>query len=143
MKRILKRLFASMLAICMISSLLCVGASARSSDYLDSYRAIITPTGNKELVITVDVDALGNMTEIGATTIYLYESSNGTSFTRIKTYSSDDYSFMLGTGRHFYEDLFTYTGVAGRQYYVKAFCYAGDSTGSDEKLYISSTVTCK
>lgn len=143
MKKIGKRTFAFILAVCMASCLLCVGASARTSDYLDSYRASITPTGGGKLVITVDVDALGRMTEIGATTIYLYESNSNGGFTRIKTYSSDDYPFMLGSGTYFYEDLFTYNGVVGRQYYVKAFCYAGNSTGSDEKLFVSSTVTCK
>lgn len=143
MRNISKRVLTLILTICMASCLLCVGASARTSDYLDSYRGSITPIGGGDLVISVDVEARGKMTEIGASKIYLYESNSYGGYTRIETYTSDDYSFMLGSGAYFYKDLFTYKGIVGRQYYIKAFCYAGDSTGSDEKIYISSTVTCK
>lgn len=143
MKKIWKRAFAFILTVCMMSCLLCMGAAARSSDYLDSYRASITPIGGGDLVISVDVEARGKMTEVGASKIYLYESNSNGGYTRIETYTSDDYSFMLGSGAYLYKDLFTYKSIVGRQYYIKAFCYAGDSTGFDEKMFISSTVTCK
>ena len=91
-------------------------------------------------MITMDVDGVRRMTQIGASTIFLYESQNGVDFTRIKTYNYEDYPEMMGSGKHFYEDVVTYNGVAGRYYYAIAFCYAGDSTGYDEQSYTTSVV---
>ena len=98
-------------------------AVARSSKYLDAYGTYVSPVGNGKIVITIDVDALRSMTKIGATTIILYGSKDG-----------------KNSGKHYYEDLFTYYGTVGYSYYVTAFCYAGDSTGYDEKPYTSIIV---
>lgn len=88
----------------------------------------------------VDVDGIHSMTQIGASTIFLYESANGTDFTRIKTYDYEEYPIMMSSGKHFYKDIATYDGVAGRYYYAIGYCYAGDETGHDEKPYTTSIV---
>lgn len=129
------------LTVLLASSLLCIGASARSSDYLDAYRVMITPKSNGRLVIGVDVDALGDMDMVGATTIYLYESSDGKNFKLIKTYNYEDYPAMMESGRHCYNDIATYYGTIGYQYYAIGYCYAGDSTGYDEKPYTTTVRT--
>ncbi len=112
------KILSQILLVCIVSTLLCVGASARSSNYLDLYGIVLTPQSGGKIVITVDVDGIRSMTQIGATTIFLYESTDGTDFTRIKTYNYEDYPTMMGSGRHFYEDVVTYSGVAGRYYYA-------------------------
>ncbi len=134
------KILAWPLLICILSCLLCVGASARSSNYLDGYGVVLTPQSGGKIVITVDVDGIRSMTQIGASTIFLYESTNGTDFSRIKTYNYEDYPTMMGSGKHFCEDALTYNGVPGRYYYAIAFCYAGDSTGYDEQSYTTSVV---
>lgn len=137
------KIVSLLLLICVTASLLCVQASARSSNYLDAYRVVLTPQSGGKIVITVDVDGIRNMTQIGASTIFLYESRNGTDFTRIKTYNYEDYPTMVGSGIHHYKDAATYYGVVGRYYYATAYCYAGDETGYDEKSYTTSTVRAK
>ncbi len=137
------KIVSLLLLICVTASLLCVQASARSSNYLDAYRVVLTPQSGGKIVITVDVDGIRNMTQIGASTIFLYESRNGTDFTRIKTYNYEDYPTMMGSGIHHYKDAATYYGVVGRYYYATAYCYAGDETGYDEKSYTTSTVRAK
>lgn len=67
----------------MLSSLLCTFASARSSAYLSSYCADVTPESGGKLVVTVDVSGVGSMTQIGATKIYIYESTNNKSFFQV------------------------------------------------------------
>lgn len=131
-----KRFLSGIFALIMISSLLCTAASAtvRSSAYLDSYRVVMTPKSGGKLVITVDVSGVGYMPEIGATTIYIYESTNETDFHRVATYESSAYPEMMGSGSIFYEDVITYQGTVGRYYYAKAFVYAGNNTGSDERV---------
>ena len=137
------KIVSLLLLICVTASLLCVQASARSSNYLDAYRVVLTPQSGGKIVITVDVDGIRNMTQISASTIFLYESRNGTDFTRIKTYNYEDYPTMMGSGIHHYKDAATYYGVVGRYYYATAYCYAGDETGYDEKSYTTSIVRAK
>ena len=127
----------------MSANLLCVGASAKSSNYLDLYGIVLTPQSNGKIVITVDLDGIRSMTQISAFTIYLHESKNGTDFTCVKTYNYEDYPAMMGSGRHFYKDVVTYYGVIGRYYYAIGYCYAGDETGYAEKSYIASIVRAK
>ncbi len=133
MKRLGKRVLSGIFALIMVSSLLCMSATARSSAYLDGYRAGITPKSGGKLVITVDVSGVGYMPEIGAKTIWVYESTDGKLFHRIAVYESDDYPEMMGSGSIFYEDVITFQGIVGRYYYAKAFVYAGNDTGGDER----------
>lgn len=88
-------------------------AVARSSKYLDAYGTYVSPVGNGKIVITIDVDALRSMTKIGATTIILYGSKDGKNFTVAKSYNYQDYPIMMSSGKHYYEDLFTYYGTVG------------------------------
>lgn len=130
-----KKLLSVFFALMMISSILCTSVSARSSAYLNGYRAGITPKSGGKLVITVDVTGVGYMPEIGAKTIYVYESSNGTDFHWVATYESSDYPQMMGSGSIFYEDVITHQGTPGLYYCATVFVYAGNSTGGDERYY--------
>ena len=51
---------------------------------------------------------IGSMTKIGATTNILYGSKDGKNFTVAKSYNYQDYPIMMSSGKHYYEDLFTY-----------------------------------
>ena len=135
MKHFGKKLLSVFFALMMISSILCTSVSARSSAYLNGYRAGITPKSGGKLVITVDVTGVGYMPEIGAKTIYVYESSNGTDFHWVATYESSDYPQMMGSGSIFYEDVITHQGTPGLYYCATVFVYAGNSTGGDERYY--------
>lgn len=138
MKHVGKRTVSGILAVCLISALLCTAALARSSAYLDSYRATVTPKSGGRMVVTVDVSGVGTMTEIGATTIYIYESVDNKSFTRVATYEHTDYPEMMGSGTHYYEDPVTYTGTPGYYYFASVYCYAANASGSDEKNYTTA-----
>ena len=100
MKRFWKRFLSSFLAVLMVSSILCTfaAASVKSSAYLSAYRAVMTPESGGKLAITIDVTGVGYMPEIGAKTIYVYESLDGQSFYWVKTYESSDYPIMMGSG---------------------------------------------
>lgn len=141
MKNTLKRLLSSVLVVCMFSTLLCVFASARSSYYLDAYRATLTAKSGGKIVVTVNVEARAKMDELGATKIYLYESTDGVRFNLVKTYKCEDYPAMMGSGLDYYEDPVTYSGTSGNQYFAVVYCYAGDSTGHDEKSYTTAVKT--
>ena len=134
----MKRLLCSLLAVCMCSTLLFTMANAadiRSSAYLDSYVCSVTPKSGGKIVVSASVDAVINATEIGATDVYLYESSNGTSYTCVEHFSSDDYPEMLGSGWSYYDDLVTYEGTVGKYYFARVYVYAGNSSGGDTRVY--------
>ena len=138
----MKRLLCSLLAVCMCSTLLFTMANAadiRSSAYLDSYVCSVTPKSGGKIVVSASVDAVINATEIGATDVYLYESSNGTSYTCVEHFSSDDYPTMLGSGWGFNRDVATYQGTVGKYYYANVYVYAGNSSGGDTRVYTTAS----
>lgn len=140
MKHLGKRVVCAILVICLLSSLLCTMAFARSSAYLDTYCATVTPKSGGKVVVTVSVSGVGRMTEIGATTIYIYESSDNKSFTKVATYDYEDYPEMMGSGTFYYEDPVTYSGKVGYYYFASVYCYAAKDGGSDEKNYTTTAV---
>lgn len=138
MKTFRKRFLGTLLTICIISSLLCTIASAvtvRSSDYLDSYVCSVTPKSGGKIVVSATVDAIINATQIGASDVYIYESSDNVYFTCVEEYHYEDYPNMMGTGRHFNRDVATYYGTPGKYYYAAVYVYAGNSTGGDTRDY--------
>lgn len=78
------------------------------------------------------------MTEIGAKTIYIYESIDKKNFSRVATYESSIYPQMMGSGTSYFRDAVTYLGKPGRYYYASVWVYAANEDGSDEKNYITA-----
>ena len=146
------RFLSSLLLLCMVSSLFCAFAAAagdtgdtssgdnRSSLYLDSYMAAVTPKANGKLVISVDVSARRWCTQLGSDDIYLYESTDGVHFTLVRHYEYQDYPDMMGSGLYYYDSPVTYQGTVGRYYTASVYIYAADASGSDRRLYDTSIV---
>ena len=145
MKHFGKRILCGIFTICILSGLLCSFASAntQSSAYINSYAATVTPESGGELIVTVDVSGVGYMPKIGATKIYLYESADKKSFSRVATYKYEDYPIMMGSGTYYFKDAATYYGTPNYYYYASVYCYAGNSTGGDERNYTTSIVRAK
>ena len=146
MRSFKKRASSVLLVICMgISVILCKPAAAivASSEYLDWYRATLTAKSGGDIAITVSVDACGDMDKVGASEIYLYESSTGTSFHCAEIYEYSEYPTMMGSGWNYHKAPVTYKGTPGYAYYAIVYCYAGDSSGHDEKQYTTSIVYAK
>lgn len=140
MRYFVKQILSGVLAVVMISSLFCTAASAavQSSAYLDGYSASITPKANGDISVTVNVAGVGRMTEIGAKTIYIYESDDGVNFNRVATYESSKYPEMLGSGTNYYKTPITHEGTTGYYYYAVVYVYAGNSSGGDSRRYETS-----
>ena len=140
MKKLVKRIFALVAAICICSAFLCASAVVDSSLYLDSYSVTATARSTARVIINVDVDATGYMDEVGATSITIYRSADGVEFEPVRTYDYEDYPQLMGSGLHFNEDVITYYGIPGYYYCAAAYVYAGDETGSDSRYYLSNSV---
>lgn len=143
MKAPWKRLFSTLMTLCILSSILCTAASAvtvRSSAYLDSYGCSVTAKSGGKMVVSASVHAIINATEIGATDVYIYESSDDVYYTCVEEYHAEDYPEMLDSGRHFNSDVATYEGTPGKYYYAVVYVYAGNSTGGDTRRYETACV---
>ena len=140
MKRLLNKIFCVLMTACLLSTFASAAVS-RASDYLDDYTATLTALGNGRIAVTVDVSGTGPMTEIGASKIYMYESTNNTDFYQVATYTSDEYPEMLTSGSYYFDDAIIHNGVAGRYYIASVYFYAANNTGSDTGHY--TTRSCR
>ena len=143
MKTSVKRLLGVILTVSIVASLLSVAASAavvRSSNYLDAYACSVSAENNGKIEVCVEVDAIVNATEIGATEIYIYESTNGEDFTCVAEYFAEDYPEMLGSGRSYYDEPIIHRGTVGKYYYAAVYVYAGNSTGGDTRAVNTNVV---
>lgn len=143
MKKI-KRILCGLLAVCILSGLLCTPASAStySSAYLDGYSAFVSSDGGK-VYVTVDVAGVNYMDKIGTTLIILYESKDNKSFSRVATFKSENYpAMMISNASTYYKTPVSYSGVVGYYYKASVYVYAEKNGGSDEKNYLTSSKLC-
>lgn len=148
MKRYLKKATALLLAVSLLVVVLAVPASAtseRSSLYLSYYRAWLTPKNNGTVRVTIDVQAVGDMDDVGAIEVDIYKSSDGGSTWVLDTiYSSALYPELLLHDTYlYYESPIDHIGRPGNKYFAIITIYAGDSTGYDTREYQTSTITAK
>lgn len=110
-----------------------------ASYYLDSYNTYICDMGSGNLQIWFSVMGTGDMDEIGVLNIRLYESTDNTNWTRVKTYSYVDYSSMLVEDDWYHSSYVSYQGVAGR-YYKAYVCIWAGKNGSGDTRYMWATM---
>ena len=135
-------LFIKLLALILVFSLVSpipVGAvsaeknSTRASVYLDSYNTYICAMGGGDLQIWYTVVGDDDMDEIGVLSIILYESSDKTNWTRVKTYSHENYSSMLATDDWIHSSYVPYDGIAGKYYKAYVCIWAGRNGAGDTR----------
>lgn len=148
MKRYLKKATALLLAVSILVVVLAIPASAalgRSSLYLSCYRAWLTPKNNGTVRVTIDVQAVGNMDDVGATKVIIYESSDGgATWVQDGIYLSTVFPELLQQNTYwYYESPIDHIGRPGNKYFAVITIYAGDSTGYDTREYQTTTITAK
>ena len=148
MKRYFEKATALFLVISLLMVVFAIPASAgldRSSLYLSYYAAWLTPKNNGAVDVTIDVQAVGDMDDVGATSVIIYESSDGGStWTAVREYFSALVPDMLAHDTYMYFDTpVTHIGRPGNKYFAVITIYAGDSTGYDTREYQTTTITAK
>ena len=146
MKRYWKKTTALFLALVLLTIAIAIPAGAvtgRSSLYLSCYRAWLTPVSGAKINVNVDVQAVDDMDDVGASVIKIYESDDeGDTWKRARTYYSALEDNMLVQNDYLYYDTaVVHQGTAGYKYFAVVTVYAGDSTGSDTREYQTTTVT--
>ena len=117
----------------------------RSSLYISGTDASIQAGSNGKITIYFSVTGTDKMTQIGATTIYLYE-NNGSTEKLVKTFrsSSLEYSNMMNQNTSFHGDNVTYyDGIAGYEYRAEVYLKAADNSGSDTIMEPTGTIRAR
>ena len=148
MKRFWKKSTALLLSLALLCAIIIVPASAasgRSSLYLSYYRAWLTPKSGAKIEVNIDVQAVGDMDEVGAEEVTIYESSDGgDTWDDVATYNCALFSELMDHDTYwYYETPISHQGTAGYKYFAVVTVYAGDSTGSDSREYQTTTVTAR
>ena len=124
-----QRLLSLTLVIAMFFAL-AIPASARASDYIARAIVDVSSGGNGKIIILVYVMGKSKMQEIGATTITVHEKKQDGSYQPVYTYTKEKNPNLIGKNRNAYLIDITYQGVAGKDYYILAQCYAKNANGS-------------
>lgn len=147
MKRIWKKAPTLMLTLLLAAALAvpAFAGSARSSLYLSGYRAWLTPESGAKVDVTIDVQAVGDMDDVGALSVTMYVSEDGgITWDSDGIYFSSLFPELLDQDTYWYYDTpISHQGVAGYQYFAVVEVYAGDHTGSDSREYTTPTVTAR
>ena len=140
MKHSVRSFLCLIIALCMLSAM--TTALARSSLTLSAYRAGCSEKSGGKIAIWIDVTGTyPQMDKIGSDATYLYESTDGTIYTRVAIFEPEDYPIMLTTNKiSYYKTVATYQGIPGRYYYALVYCYAEKDGVSDSKPYETATV---
>ena len=113
---------------------------SRASSYFMSSDVYLYQTTSTKFQAWFEVTALGGMEKLGAKEIKIQKSSDGESWTTVKTCSMNDYSNLIREDTSIHASYVTYTGQAGYYYRAKIVLYAKNSSGYGEWTRYTSSV---
>lgn len=107
--------------------------SPQASLYLTAYTAYICAMGDSDLEIWFTVTGTGRWADIGALTIYLYESPDNVNWKWVETFRHIDHPQMLAHNTWQHVSHVDYEGIAGRYYKAYVGIWAGPEDGGDAR----------
>lgn len=137
-KHILLRVVAVILVFTCICPVTAFAVEPRASYYLDSYSAYTYPAGSGKIQVYFSVVGAGDMDEIGALRVAIYESTDNVNWTWIKSFTHDSTSGMLGYDHFYHSGHVDYQGVAGRYYKAYVCVWAGKDGSGDTRYFWTS-----
>ena len=151
MERKKSRFLVKLIAIALAISLCApIGAQAAmpetvqptASAYLADYRAYICAMGGGDLEIWWEVTGTDYWADIGVLRVYLYESTDNSTFYWVDTFKFTDYPNMLWHNIFFSMDHVEYEGVPGRYYKAYVQIWAGPEDGGDQRYIWTLVELC-
>lgn len=110
-----------------------------ASSYLDSYNAYVYPAGNGLIQVYYSVIGVDYMDILGYLRIAIYESTDNTNWTWVKTFNNSTNPEMLGYNDFYHSGHVDYQGVAGRYYRAYVCVWAGKGDGDDTRYFYTSS----
>lgn len=138
-KHTLFRVVAIILIVSCIFPINAMAVEPRASDYLSLYSAYVYNAAWGKIQVWFDVEGTNDMDEIGTLEIQLYESTDNTNFTWVKTFDYTDYSDMLGYDDFSHTGHVEYSGTIGRYYKAYVCVWAGKNGSGDTRYFWTSS----
>lgn len=138
------RLVAMLLALALV---LPVGVKAAvvepvqpcASYYLNSYNAYVYPAGSGKIQVWFTVSGMGYMDTLGALTIKIYESTDNSHWTWVRSFNNGNHPQMIGYDHFYHSGHVDYQGVAGRYYKAYVCIWAGKDGDGDTRYFYTSS----
>lgn len=127
------RVISLLLVIIFILPMNAFAVEQRASDYLESYSAYIYPSGWGKVQVWFTVTGTNYMDQIGALSIWLYESTDNENWTLVETYKAANNVGMLANDEFLYSGHVEYGGTIGRYYKAYVCIWAGKDNGGDNR----------
>ena len=109
-----------------------------ASNYLTSYNAYVYLPGGNEVRVYFNASGTGYMDELGALTIELWESTDGSTWSWVKSFTHDSTSGMLSYNDNYHSGYVSYNGVSGRYYKAYVCIWAGNDGNGDSRYFWTS-----
>lgn len=106
--------------------------SSRESSYFMRASVYLNKTSATSFQACFDVTATHSMQKLGARTIKIQRSADGSNWETIRTYSMDSYSHFICENTVFHGSSISHTGTPTYYYRAYVALYAKDSSGSAE-----------
>lgn len=110
-----------------------------ASSYLNSYNAYIYPAGSGKIQVYYSVYGVGYMDTLGALTIKIYESTDNTNWTWVRSFNNGNHPEMVGYDDYYHSGHVDYQGVAGRYYKAYVCIWAGKDGDGDTRYFYTSS----
>ena len=140
MRRLGNRPIVFLLVLCLplgLASTTAEAAARRSSEFFAYYGVGTTGKSGGRICVTVSVQGRSQMDVIGANSVTIYESKDGSNYYPVTTYRAADYPEMLGSGLFYSATVVTYNGTVGYYYKAKVAVYAENDTGCESRGIMS------
>lgn len=137
------RYFSFLLAVSVLLAVPVFAAETltpRASDYIMSTCVYLDQTSSTQFDVWYEVIALGLMDELGAYKIRVQESTNGSDWTTVYTFTQTENPSMATQNSVVHTGYVSYTGVSGRYYRAKITMFAENSTGRGEVITYTETL---
>ena len=104
----------------------------RSSSFFARSSVYLANVSGKSFEAWFEVTAVGGMDILGAKTIKIQRSSDGSNWTTMKTFSKDTYTNLVDTNTGYHATGVSYTGSSGYYYraYIQLYAKKGANTGT-------------
>lgn len=112
----------------------------RATSYFMSSTALLEKTSTTKFEAWFSVRAYEVMDELGASSIKIQRSLDGSSWTTVKTYSKASYPYLIGQDTGIHSAFVTYTGTTGYHYRAKITLYAKQGNGIGELVRYTSAI---
>lgn len=120
---------------CNVSAASVEPAVPYASNYLSLYSAYVHVTASGQVQVWFEVMGTDDMDEIGSLRIVLYESSDGTTWTKVKTFLHDSTAGMLYENDYYVSSHVSWSGGSTSKQYKAYVCVWAGKNGTGDTRY--------